>query len=229
MYALGILIEQVFRCVIMNQKISKHDYLVFAFVAFYLIGYFGLFSILSVYVPRILIYFTLLFMCVILFHKDLISGIKNYKKEYFNDTLSIVVVMIIIFSLMSLLIKSSIGSQSSTISYPKETALMVFTALFFSPLSEELVNRCAIKTVLEKITKNGIAIYSFSAVLFTFLHLYKMDAGFTDAIFHSLIYFSLGYICMYQYRKFENIVIPISIHFFWNAFILIGSLLTFIA
>ena len=209
----------------MDQKISNHDYLVFTFTAFYFIGYFGLFSKLSEYVPRLLIYIILLLICGAIFQKYLISGINGYKKEHFNDALSIIVVMFIIFSLLSLLIKRSASTQLLPNSSKKDTALLIFTALFFSPITEELVNRCAIRTALEIITKNDMAINIFSAVLFTFLHLYKMETDLIGALFYSLIYFSLGYVCMYQYRKTENIITPISIHFLWNAFILIGTVL----
>ena len=55
-----------------------------------------------------------------------------------------------------------------------------------------------------------------TAIIFAFLHLFKMHLNIYGLIFYGLVYGMLGYSCGYYYRKTSNIVLSILIHFIWN-------------
>ena len=146
-------------------------------------------------------------------------GIKNFKKEYINDALSIVTLIIVTSSVLFLFLNKStnINSQSN-----ETVSLMLFSTLIFTPIVEELVNRCAIGLLLEKFTSKNNYINIITTIIFVFMHIYKMNLNIVSLLIYSVIYFLLGYACGYYYRKTNNIILSILIHFLWNLFMIIG-------
>ena len=71
--------------------------------------------------------------------------------------------------------------------------LMLFSSLIFAPIVEELVFRSALGLFVEKIIKNDILINVITAILFSFLHLFKMQLNIVGIIFYGIIYYMLGY------------------------------------
>lgn len=198
-------------------RIKSYEWAILILLIFFFIGYLGLFSLMSNYISKIMIYFAVLFVWIMVMKKHIVEGIRQFKKEYFNDALSIVIVIILVSSFFNVLFVkvdntiSAINSQS-TDSIP----VMLFSALIFAPIVEELVNRCAIGLFLEKIIKKDVVINIVTAVIFAFLHLYKMQINIYGLIFYGLVYGMLGYCCGYYYRKTNNIVLSMLIHFIWN-------------
>lgn len=205
----------------MKKKINirLYDYLVLILLVLFFIGYFGLFSLLVKYVSKIVIYLIVLFIWIIVMKKYIKHGIKNFKKEYINDALSIVTLIIVTSSVLFLFLNKStnINSQSN-----ETVSLMLFSTLIFTPIVEELVNRCAIGLLLEKFTSKNNYINIITTIIFVFMHIYKMNLNIVSLLIYSVIYFLLGYACGYYYRKTNNIILSILIHFLWNLFMIIG-------
>lgn len=171
-------------------------------------------------------YLVILFVWIIVMKQYIVHGIKNFKKDYFNDALSIVIVIILASSILNLIfakIDSTIlvENSQSTDSIP----VMLFSALVFAPIVEELVNRCAMGLFLEKVIKNDVVINVVTAVIFAFLHLFKMHLNIYGLIYYGLVYSMLGYCCGYYYRKTSNIVLSMLIHFIWNLCMFAGVVL----
>lgn len=207
-------------------KVKSYEWVIFILLLFFFIGYLGLFSLMSNYISKKIIYLAILFVWIMVMKKHIVYGIKKFKKEYFNDAISIVIVIILVSSLLNLLfvkIDSTISvlNSQSTDSMPA----MLFSALIFAPIVEELVNRCAIGLFLEKVIKNDTVINIVTAIIFVFLHLFKMQLNIYGLIFYGLVYGMLGYSCGYYYRKTNNIVLSMLIHFIWNLCMFTGIVL----
>lgn len=207
-------------------KLKLYEWIIFFLLLIFLIGYMGLFSLMSNYISKTIIYLVILFVWIMVLEKYIVNGIKNFKKYYFNDALSIVIVIVLVSSLLKLIfakIDSTIpvGNSQSTDSM----LAMLFSALIFAPIVEELVNRCAMGLFLEKFIKNDVVINVVTAIIFAFLHLFKMHLNIYGLIFYGLVYGMLGYSCGYYYRKTSNIVLSMLIHFIWNLCMFAGIVL----
>ena len=203
-------------------KLKLYEWIIFFLLLIFLIGYMGLFSLMSNYISKTIIYLVILFVWIMVLEKYIVNGIKNFKKYYFNDALSIIIVIVLVSSLLNLIfakIDSTIpvGNSQSTDSM----LAMLFSALIFAPIVEELVNRCAMGLFLEKFIKNDVVINVVTA----FLHLFKMHLNIYGLIFYGLVYGMLGYSCGYYYRKTSNIVLSMLIHFIWNLCMFAGIVL----
>lgn len=200
-------------------NLKLNDYLILILLILFFVGYFGVFSLLSKFLPKIIIYLILLIIWIITMKNQIKNGIKSFKKEYFKDALSIVVLILIVSSLLF-----SFGSKyiESDMQLKGSVPLALFSSLIFAPIVEELMNRCAIGMILEKFTNNNIIINIITTIIFVFLHLYKMNINIVALFIYALIYFMLGYACGYYYRKTNNIVLPMLIHFIWNFYMIIG-------
>ena len=207
-------------------KLKLYEWIIFFLLLIFLIGYMGLFSLMSNYISKMIIYLVILFVWIMVLEKYIVNGIKNFKKYYFNDALSIVIVIVLVSSLLKLIfakIDSTIpvGNSQSTDSM----LAMLFSALIFAPIVEELVNRCAMGLFLEKFIKNDVVINVVTAIIFAFLHLFKMHLNIYGLIFYGLVYGMLGYSCGYYYRKTSNIVLSMLVHFIWNLCMFAGIVL----
>lgn len=185
-----------------------------------------MFGFLSQFIPKIVIYIVLLIVWCTLLSPYIVEGCKNFKKEDLNDALSIVIALLITSSVLSMIVFKveanviSKGNGSGNVS----VLLTLFSALIHAPIVEELVNRCALGIILEKWIKKEYIINVITAIIFAFMHLYKMDVNCIAMAYYGAIYVSLGYVCGYMYRKNNNIMIPIVIHFLWNSFMLLGEM-----
>lgn len=177
-----------------KEKNKIYEGLILLLLIILFFGYFGLFSLLSNYVYKGIIYLIILFIWTVAMKKYIKNGIENFKKEYFNDALSIVTGIFIISAVL-LLFLSKID-KGILITKPEEieiVPLMLFSSLIFAPIVEELVFRCALGLFVEKIIKNDIVINIITAILFSFLHLFKMQLNIVGIIFYGIIYYMLGY------------------------------------
>ena len=50
-----------------------------------------------------MIYFAVLFVWIIVMKKHIVDGIRQFKKEYFNDALSIVIVIVLVSSSLNVI------------------------------------------------------------------------------------------------------------------------------
>ena len=104
------------------------------------------------------------------------------------------------------------------------SASVIIKIIIFSPVIEELFNRCAVITILKIILKADNVIYMLiSAVIFAMFHINSLNqSGFMQEISSLLIYFILGMGCAYVYLRTNNIVSAIVLHMFWNVSIVAG-------
>lgn len=203
-----------------NEKI-----IILLFVILFFIGYFGGFLKLAAFIPKAVIYIAIMIICAAVMHEHIINGIKSFKKEYLNDALSAVTIAFIVIGALSLAMKKIHGSIPKNSPPDKSLPLMLFSSLIFAPVAEELVNRCALFMILERPIKSAVAVNIICAAIFSFMHLFKMQSGFSVLLFFGIIYFLLGLICGGLYHKTNNIIVAILIHFLWNLFMTAGSLL----
>lgn len=192
-------------------------------LAFFFCGYFGLFSFLSEYISKLVIYLSLLVVWLVAMRDYVISGVKRFRKEYFNEALSIVLMLGIVSAMLFLPINRIFPDNN--LLQNKITPLAMFSALIFAPIVEELVNRCAMGLILEKFIKKDVVINIITAILFAYMHVYKMNLEVGVLLIYTAIYSALGYACGYYYRKTNNIVLAMLIHFSWNLFMIIGLVL----
>lgn len=76
-------------------RLKLYEWIIFFLLLIFLIGYLGLFSWMSKYISRTIMYLVILFVWIIVMKQYIVHGIKNFKKDYFNDALSIVIVIIL--------------------------------------------------------------------------------------------------------------------------------------
>ena len=110
------------------------------------------------------------------------------------------------------------------------SASVIIKIIIFSPVIEELFNRCAVITILKTILKADNVVYMLiSAVIFAMFHINSLkQSGFMPEISNLLIYFILGMGCAYVYLRTNNIVSAIVLHMFWNVSI-VGGIISDIA
>ena len=84
-------------------RIKSYEWVILILLIFFCIGYLGLFSLMSNYISKIMIYFAVLFVWIMVMKKHIVKGIRQFKKEYFNDALSIVIVIILVSSFFNVL------------------------------------------------------------------------------------------------------------------------------
>ena len=196
------------------------------FLLLFFVGYFRGFSLLAAFVPKAVIYIALLIIWVVLMREYIIKGIRSFKKEYINDALSAAVIMLAASGAVSL-IASRLGSDMLENGSPSDAPLllMLFSSLIYAPVVEELINRGALFLILEKWIRNTLAINILCAALFSFMHLFKMQADPAALFLFGLIYFMLGFVCGRFYLKTNNIILAVLIHFLWNLFTVAGYVL----
>lgn len=110
------------------------------------------------------------------------------------------------------------------------SASIIIKIIIFSPVLEELFNRCAVITILKTILKADNVVYMLiSAVIFAMFHINSLNqSGFMQEISNLLIYFILGMGCAYVYLRTNNILSAIVLHMFWNVSI-VGGIISDIA
>lgn len=84
-------------------KLKLYEWIIFFLLLIFLIGYMGLFSLMSNYISKTIIYLVILFVWIMVLEKYIVNGIKNFKKYYFNDALSIIIVIVLVSSLLNLI------------------------------------------------------------------------------------------------------------------------------
>lgn len=206
------------------KKNTKYETFILILLIFFFIGYFGVFALLSNYIPPICIYLILLFVWIIATSKKIYSGISNFKKEYFNDALSAVIVILIVSSLLFVVSNFKIIKSDDQ----QVVTTLIFSSLIYAPVVEELVNRYALGLFLEKIIKKDYLINIITSLLFSFFHIYKMQLELTGVFVYGIIYFLLGFTCGYYYRKTDNILVSMLVHFIWNLLIISGVIIEMI-
>lgn len=203
------------------KKIYKVTIMVYAII--FIIGYLGGFKYMNIVLNHYIeysdyiMYALIFFLSIGIFYPFLREGFKTFNKEILNEISTV----FLIIAFLSVLIQFLLGEG-------EEKALSA--SIIFSPVLEELFNRCAVITILKTILKADNVVYMLiSAVIFAMFHINSLNqSGFMQEISNLLIYFILGMGCAYVYLRTNNIVSAIVLHMFWNVSI-VGGIISGIA
>lgn len=110
------------------------------------------------------------------------------------------------------------GSQA--LSCMREQFIPYFVIAFFTAISEEIVFRGYLFTLMEKYLKNGYVTIFLNSVLFTLIHLPILILSYRYSFGESIAYLSM--VCMasivysFVYLKTKNVAGSIATHIIWN-------------
>lgn len=207
------------------KKIYKVTIMVYAII--FIIGYLGGFKYMNIVLNHYIEYSDYIMYALIFFINRYIlpifeEGFKTFDKEILNEISTV----FLIIAFLSVLIQVLLGEGEEK----ALSASVIIKIIIFSPVIEELFNRCAVITILKTILKaDNVAYMLISAVIFAMFHINSLkQSGFMPEISNLLIYFILGMGCAYVYLRTNNIVSAIVLHMFWNVSI-VGGIISGIA
>ena len=156
-------------------------------------------------------------------HKKLDKDIKNIKKnynEYFKKALQIYIIALIIMMISNLIINSLTngiaGNEESVRQiFNKAPIYMFFSAVLFSPFTEELVFRLSLKRIIT----NRKAFIIASGLIFGGLHVIGNINSIYD-ILYIIPYATPGIAFAYMLDKTDNIFVPMGVHFLHNGLLM---------
>ena len=206
------------------KKIYKVTIMVYAII--FIIGYLGGFKYMNIVLNHYIeysdyiMYALIFFLSIGIFYPFLREGFKTFDKEILNEISTV----FLIIAFLSVLIQVLLGEEKAL------SASIIIKIIIFSPVLEELFNRCAVITILKTILKADNVVYMLiSAVIFAMFHINSLNqSGFMQEISNLLIYFILGMGCAYVYLRTNNILSAIVLHMFWNVSI-VGGIISDIA
>jgi membrane protease YdiL (CAAX protease family) len=206
------------------KKIYKVTIMVYAII--FIIGYLGGFKYMNIVLNHYIeysdyvMYALIFFLSIGIFYPFLREGFKTFDKEILNEISTV----FLIIAFLSVLIQVLLGEEKAL------SAGIIIKIIIFSPVLEELFNRCAVITILKTILKaDNVVCMLISAVIFAMFHINSLkQSGFMPEISNLLIYFILGMGCAYVYLRTNNIVSAIVLHMFWNVSI-VGGIISGIA
>lgn len=204
------------------KKIYKVTIMVYAII--FIIGYLGGFKYMNIVLNHYIeysdyiMYALIFFLSIGIFYPFLREGFKTFDKEILNEISTVFLIIAFLSVLIQVLLGEGEGEEKAL------SASVIIKIIIFSPVIEELFNRCAVITILKIILKADNVIYMLiSAVIFAMFHINSLNqSGFMQEISSLLIYFILGMGCAYVYLRTNNIVSAIVLHMFWNVSIVAG-------
>lgn len=192
-------------------------------------------SLLSVdYIFQLQIVLDIIFIAIFIFfwkkafkNKDLIIDLKNNVIKTIIIGLVFCLVNILLGYITELIVGSGDSSNQETLIMLSQIAplSLIFSAVIFAPIIEELVFRGSIQTLLyRKFNPTLSAI--ITGVIFGLIHVVAglLGGSFVEIIYF-ITYFAMGAILGLIYAKTKNIYICISVHMLNN---LIAVLLMFL-
>lgn len=178
---------------------------------------------------KIFIYTGCVLITILLMLPFIKKGINSFKKEYLNEIITgLTLIFLILIPLVAfkVFLGNSMEVESSIVNKNgKEIVVLLFSSLIYAPVVEELICRAGIFYVLTiRFNVNSKLVVIISAIIFSIMHLVKMKNNFLVQIYWFTIYFLLGMICGYIYKKTDNILCAIIMHLLWNVYTLTGSI-----
>jgi len=159
------------------------------------------------------------------FKKDLKKYIKNFKKDMpkYLDYWAISYALMMGSSIViNLLIPQSTATNQEILDnlFTRVPFYVIISSVLFAPIMEETIFRLCLRNVF-KSDKTFIIISGF---VFGALHVVGSFESFADLA--QIIPYSIpGFVFAYTLVKSKNIFIPISLHFFHNAFMTLTQIL----
>jgi membrane protease YdiL (CAAX protease family) len=168
---------------------------------------------------------TLIMTIIALINNETLSKcIKNFKFKQISSYFKYYVLALVLMALSNYFINffnSSIAPNEQIVRSNLKIApvYMIFSACFFAPFSEEMIFRQSIRNII----KNKTAFIITSGLVFGGLHVISSFESFYDLLF--IIPYSIpGFMFAYILVKSDNILYPMSFHFFHNTFLIILQL-----
>jgi len=193
-------------------------------------------NIISLSIANISLYFLIALFYSLIYHKDLIANIKDFKKNY-QHILKITCkywlkgffIMIASSFIIGILHIDANANQEANISLLKEMPIVeIICACIFAPIAEELVFRRSLKNM----TNNKHLFTITTGLLFGFVHVYSSLSGISSLVMliYLIPYSALGICFGYAYKETNNILGTMLIHSIHNTIslaelLLIGCLL----
>jgi len=167
----------------------------------------------------------LLGIYIIIYIKELINDIKNYKKKYLITSIKYWAIGLGIMLISNIIIaslgKELAGNEQEVRYYIDNFPIyMLFSTVIFAPLTEELTFR---KSIKDAISNKWFYILT-SGLIFGILHIVTYITNWTDLVF-LIPYSSLGIAFAMLYHKTDNIYCSITMHAMHNLLAVIVYLL----
>ena len=148
------------------------------------------------------------------------SKLKENKREYIKFIIKNYFIMLAIYYVVSiisfLLLKSDETSINQQTIESLPVVIMIISAAFYAPLTEELVFRGSI----HRLISNKFVFVIVSGLVFGLLHTIS-EPTIREVFLRGLPYITIGTYFSYIYAKTENICVPILFHFLHNSIALI--------
>lgn len=188
-------------------------------------------KIISPSASKLLLYLVLCIIFVLIYNKDLIKDIKNFKKDYKNILKTsfkywIKGLFIMIFSsyILTMLKVAPNTNQEANLALLESMPIVEFIcAVIFAPITEELVFRRSLKNI-----SSNKHIYALtSGIIFGFIHIISSlsNAKSLIMLLYLIPYSALGIAFAYAYKKNDNISGSMIFHSIHNALSLLVHLL----
>ena len=180
----------------------------------------------------IVIAIQIIFMLIlfIIYHKDLINDLKDYKnnfKEYFSFGLKSWLIGLTIMIISNVIIYQFYQSNATNETLVQESIkqipiYMIFSTVIYAPFTEEIIFRKSIKDFID----NNYLYIIISGLVFGYIHTL---ANYTNPyeLLYIIPYGAVGSSFAYIYSKKKNIFVPITFHMLHNAIIVSTSLLSY--
>lgn len=208
-------------------------------LTFFLPNLFSLFKIdLSTYSFGIRLFFSLssqvlvLAIITLLFNKIIIKDFKDIKinhREYFKNNFKYWLLALGLMFISNLIITIAIPgaiakNQEAVVELFKVAPLYIYiSAVFISPLLEELVFRLSLRHIFKK----DLAFIILSGLIFGIAHIVGSFENWFDLLY--IIPYSIpGIMFAYVYTKTKNIFVPIGLHLIHNGLMMALQIILFL-
>lgn len=149
--------------------------------------------------------------------KDYFKNFKTYIKGYFKYWSMAFFFMVTANVVITLLLPNSIATNQELINetFKKAPIYIIVSSVIFAPFIEETIFRLSIRNMF----KNDKVFIVISGLVFGALHVVGSFEKFSDLIY-IIVYSIPGFFFAYTLVKSKNIFVPMSLHFFHNAFMM---------
>lgn len=184
----------------------------------------------SLVILSLIINVSYIILLILLYKKELITELKDYKKnfnEYFKIGIkywAIGLILMIVANYFILQIYPSESTNETLIQnqikiYP---LYIMFSTMIYAPFVEEIIFRKTTRGMF----KNNIIYVLACGLLFGYLHTLANTSNPMELLY-IIPYGTLGAVFAYMVVKTKNIFVPITFHFLHNSFLILTYMLSF--
>lgn len=174
------------------------------------------------------VYLIVTLCSLIFFFPEIRFGIQHSTKESINDILSLTV-FTMVCSAGLVLVCQLFGLSYTPGDATMTSASGVITALFLSPIYEEILCRGVIFKIGFDFTKSTVFAICISTIIFAIFHIDFSAKVVSQELVKTAVILCLGLSCGTSYYKTNSIIYPIGVHIIWNTFMVTASIIFSIA